>query len=61
MRVSDDGIGMKAPVPGERRTSLGMNLVEMLVDQLNGTLEYSNGVGTTADISFKEIVYTNRV
>jgi two-component sensor histidine kinase len=51
----------KMPVPGERRSSLGMSLVEMLVDQLNGTVEFRNGDGTTADIQFKETVYTNRM
>lgn len=62
LRVSDNGVGMeKLPVPGERRASLGMSLVEMLADQLNGTVEFSNGVGTTADIQFKETVYSNRM
>ena len=62
LRVSDNGVGMKKmPVPGERRSSLGMSLVEMLVDQLNGTVEFRNGDGTTADIQFKETVYTNRM
>lgn len=62
LRVSDNGVGMKKmPVPGERRSSLGMSLVEMLVDQLNGAVEFRNGDGTTADIQFKETVYTNRM
>lgn len=62
MTVKDDGVGMKKlPVAGERRSSLGMNLIEMLVDQLNGTLEYRNGDGTTAEIEFRETVYTNRM
>ena len=59
--VSDDGIG--APEDGklEREGSLGMRLIEMLTEQLNGTVQFSNGVGITADIHFYETSYTNRV
>jgi two-component sensor histidine kinase len=61
LRVSDNGVGMKLPQKGERRSSLGLNLIEMLVDQLNGSLEYKNGDGITADIRFHEVVYQSRV
>ncbi len=61
LRVSDNGVGVPLPNPGSRRNSLGLNLVEMLVEQLNGSLEYRNGDGITADIRFEEIVYQNRM
>lgn len=61
LEVSDNGVGMKLPVAGERRHSLGMNLVEMLVEQLNGDVSYRNGDGMTTDIRFCETVYQNRM
>ncbi len=61
MRVADDGIGMPVDKADHRKGSLGMNLVHMLVDQLNGEVEFKNGQGTTADIRFREIEYTNRI
>ena len=61
MKVADDGIGMPIDASNQRKGSLGMNLVHMLVDQLNGEIEFKNGQGTIAEIRFREIEYTNRM
>lgn len=44
LAVSDDGIGLPADA---RKGSLGLSLVRLLVEQLNGTMEMAAGDGTT--------------
>jgi two-component sensor histidine kinase len=43
----DDGIGMPAGFDWKHTESLGLRLVNSLVDQLNGTIEIGEGEGTT--------------
>ena len=59
--VSDDGVGMKVAPDLQNTKSLGLRLVGMLVEQLHGTVSFSNGVGTTASIRFRETEYRKRV
>lgn len=48
MSISDDGIGM----PDERRTgSLGLTLMELLAEQIDGGLTVRSGTGTTVTVS----------
>jgi two-component sensor histidine kinase len=58
--VSDNGIG--APANGElkREGSLGMRLVNLLVEQLNGKVQFLNGNGVTTNIHFYESNYKKR-
>ncbi len=58
--VADDGIGLQGKKP-EREGSLGSKLVDMLVDQLDGEIDYRNGVGTSVHIEFYESEYEERV
>jgi two-component sensor histidine kinase len=43
----DDGVGMPAGFDWKHTESLGLRLVNSLVDQLNGTIETTSGEGTT--------------
>lgn len=48
--VKDNGAGFD--FQNTKTQSLGMELIQMLVEQLNGKLKYSNQNGTTAEIVF---------
>ena len=50
--VSDDGIGFSENVDFQHPDSLGLQLVNDLVDQLGGTLELDASEGTSYQISF---------
>jgi len=49
LRVSDNGVGLPA---GERRTGTGLGLVNLLVQQLDGTLALEGGGGVAAKVTF---------
>ena len=53
LSVSDDGIGLPSNFSLDHLTSLGMQLVSTLVDQLDGTLEVIRGNGTSFVIVFQ--------
>ena len=50
----DDGIGMPAGFDWRNTESLGLRLVNSLVDQLNGTIESGDGKGTTFIITVQQ-------
>ena len=62
MMIGDDGKGLP-PEDARRTGSLGMSLIKMLVDQLDGELEIQTapGKGTRYHFTFKESVYVNRL
>jgi PAS domain S-box-containing protein len=51
LRVADNGIGMPAGVDPAKTTSLGLQLVSILTQQLLGTLDIQRDGGTTISIS----------
>jgi two-component sensor histidine kinase len=53
LRVSDDGIGFRSSVESAA-SGVGKQIVRALVGQLSGTLEWTNGQGSTATITFPE-------
>lgn len=57
--VSDNGIGL--PESYEDSKSLGLRLVRILVNQLDGVMEIDRDNGTTFTIIFKELSYKRRV
>jgi two-component sensor histidine kinase len=61
MVVWDNGIGMKPDFDISKATSLGMRLVKMLTDQLNGKLEVDCSQGTRVMITFRESQYEMRL
>lgn len=50
--VKDNGSGFD-PNNKPKQQSLGMELIQMLVEQLNGTIVFTNHTGTQAEIKFK--------
>jgi len=61
LTVSDNGRGLSEHLLHEKSNSLGLLLVEMLVNQLEGELKIDNRNGTTFTVIFKELEYTKRV
>lgn len=53
LRVADSGKGL--PDGFESKKSMGMNLVKILVEQLNGVLSFKNTPGAMFTIKFKEV------
>lgn len=52
LTVSDDGPGLPPEVDPQTATSMGMELVRMLVVELQGTLDYRSGPGLTVRVVF---------
>ena len=52
--VSDNGLGFPENVDFRNTSSLGLQLVNILVEQLEGAVELENGSGTKFKIWFKE-------
>ncbi|WP_048130292.1 PAS domain-containing protein [Methanosarcina sp. WWM596] len=52
--VSDNGLGFPENVDFKNTSSLGLQLVNILVEQLEGTIELENNSGTKFKIWFKE-------
>jgi PAS domain S-box-containing protein len=60
LRVADDGVGFPAGLDFQLTESLGMQLVLMLVDQINGAIELEPGPGTSFRIDFGEVKYKTK-
>jgi two-component sensor histidine kinase len=54
LRVSDNGVGLPPGLATEETTSLGLRLVQMLTQQLRGTLEVDSQAGTAVRITFTD-------
>ena len=52
IEVSDDGIGMPPGEPFASRSSLGLQLVHVLAQQLNAKVDVSRGRGTKVELTF---------
>jgi len=52
LSVSDDGVGLPADFDPANARTLGMTLVSGLVGQLDGTIAFGKGPGTTVNIRF---------
>ncbi|MBN1349645.1 sensor histidine kinase [candidate division KSB1 bacterium] len=53
MTYRDNGVGIPDNVDFERTSTLGLNLVRMLAQQIDGTATYERGDWTTFRIAFK--------
>lgn len=60
LTVEDNGVGLPDEVDIDNPGSLGLQLVNALVSQLEGKIEVVKDGGTMFKISFKELVYTER-
>jgi two-component sensor histidine kinase len=54
LRVSDNGVGFPRDLDYKNTNSLGLQLVNNLIIQIDGELELDNNQGTTFTIRFKE-------
>jgi len=60
LTVTDDGIGFPEAIDWQNPETFGLQLVEMLTDQLSGTVELDRSKGTSFRIIFKEQKYRKR-
>jgi two-component sensor histidine kinase/CHASE2 domain-containing sensor protein len=54
LSVGDDGVGFPESIDFRTTESLGLQLVNTLTDQLDGSIALRNGRGTTFEITFEE-------
>jgi PAS domain S-box-containing protein len=54
LRLADDGVGLPESLDFRRTESLGLQIVTLLVDQLEGTIELERGRGTVFTIVFRD-------
>ncbi len=59
--VADNGLGLPADFNLDSSNSLGMQLVNSLVNQLDGSIEIERTKGTEFKIKFKELMYEKRI
>ncbi len=59
--IRDDGIGLPEDFAVEQVSSLGWQLVPMLIEQLNGTLERQRGQSTALAVTFSDLQYGRRL
>jgi two-component sensor histidine kinase/DNA-binding NarL/FixJ family response regulator len=61
LRVADDGVGFPEELDFRKPESFGLQLVNLLADQLDATFELDRGNGTAFAVSFCELKYTPRI
>jgi PAS domain S-box-containing protein len=61
LRVSDNGIGFPANIDFRNTRTLGLRLVNILSNQLDGKIELDKSHGTEFIINFKKIEYQKRL
>lgn len=61
LKVADNGVGFPNNIDFENPDSLGLKLVNNLVEQLDGTITLNNTLGTVFTIAFKENDYEERM
>ena len=60
LTISDNGIGFPEDLKFKNTDSLGLQLVNSLVDQIDGEITLDTSQGTKFKIMFKELVYKKR-
>ena len=61
LQVSDDGVGISKDGVRRNPGSLGLELVNLLVEKLAGAVELQNGPGTAWRIAFHQLHYQERM
>jgi two-component sensor histidine kinase len=59
--VSDNGVGLPANFIPESSSSLGMYIVRLLAEQLDGTLQIDRTNGTTFNIRFRNMIRKSQI
>ena len=52
MTVADNGVGLPAGLDWEKSETLGLRLVKMLSQQINGSIELDRSAGTAVCLKF---------
>jgi two-component sensor histidine kinase len=52
--IHDNGVGFSKNFDKDKTETLGLKLVDSLVEQINGSIEFKNNKGVKAIIIFKE-------
>jgi two-component sensor histidine kinase len=60
LTVRDNGVGFAPDLVLNGTGTLGLQLVDTLVDQLEGTIEYDHSDGTTITVVFAELAYVQK-
>jgi two-component sensor histidine kinase len=60
MIISDNGIGLKKDSDSRAGSTLGLQLVNALVKQIDGCLKLDSSHGTTFEIDFRQLKYKER-
>jgi two-component sensor histidine kinase len=61
LQVSDDGVGISKDGVRRNPGSLGLELVNLLVEKLEGVVELQSGPGTAWRIAFQQLHYQERM
>ena len=61
MIVGDNGIGFPKDIDFQKTESLGLQLVNNLVNQIDGEIELNLNHGTEFKITFLELIYDERI
>jgi PAS domain S-box-containing protein len=59
--IKDNGVGIPKDLDLQKSKGLGLQLVNSLVEQLEGTIELDKNHGTKYKITFKELKYKKRI
>ncbi len=60
LRVADDGVGFPEGLDFRRTGSFGLQIVDLLIEQLEGKIELERKPGTAFTITFRELEYKPR-
>ena len=60
LKMSDDGIGVPKNIDFEKAETLGFQLINSLINQLDGQIKMQRIKGTTFIVKFKELEYEKR-
>jgi two-component sensor histidine kinase len=60
LKVKDDGAGLPEGLDFRRTETLGMQIVNTLVSQIDGSIDLAREKGTEFTIHFKEVNYGQR-
>jgi two-component sensor histidine kinase len=61
LRVADDGIGFPKNLDFRQSESFGLQIANLLIGQLEGTIELDRENGTAFTVTFREMKYTPRI
>ena len=59
--ISDNGIGFPEDINFKNTESLGLQLVNSLVGQIDGEIKLERSKGTMFKITFSELIYKERI